>query len=82
MARYVGGVRCDEDLGGHQEKDLAPCGDPTGFVIHQMSAHEDMAPRLKNFIINPPQRRSFSSLSGFVWTLLALKFKVSLKRKC
>ena len=36
-------------------------GDPTGFVIHQMSAHPELAPRLKDFIVDPPPGMYFSS---------------------
>ena len=36
-------------------------GDPTAFVVHQMSAHPELVPRLKDFIVDPPPRMSFSS---------------------
>ena len=38
-------------------------GDPTGFVIHQMSAHPELAPRLKDFIVDPPPCMSFSFIN-------------------
>ena len=33
------------------------------FVVHQMSAHPELAPRIKEFIKNPPKRTYFSVIN-------------------